>query len=340
MLSPMIADVDYLEVRLSDPTPAAVAALAAVRGDVLILGAGGKMGPTLARMARRAAGDGRRVIAVSRFSDERAEAGLRAHGVETVRFDLLDFARLGQLPDAPNVIFMTGMKFGSSSDPALTWAMNVLLPARVMERYAGSRVVAFSTGNVYGLTPVSGGGSLETDAPRPIGEYAMSTLGRERALEYAAKVHKSPLAILRLNYASELRYGVLVDVARAVWEGGAIDLTMGTFNAIWQGDANAIALACLTHVASPPLVLNLAGPETLSVRQLATAFGEIFGKTPRLEGVESPDALLSNSQRCVRLFGYPRVGVHQMIEWVADWVRRGGPSLGKPTHFENRAGEY
>lgn len=339
----MIADVDELEDRLSEPTPAAVEALAAVPGDVVVLGVGGKMGPTLARMARRAsdmAGSRRRVIGVSRFSDARVEERLRRHGVETLRFDLLDFARLHELPDAPNVVFMAGMKFGSSAAKALTWAMNVLLPARIVERYAGSRFVTFSTGNVYGLTPVAHGGSVETDDLHPVGEYAMSTLGRERALEHAAEVHGSPLAVLRLNYATELRYGVLVDVARSVWEGRTVDVTMGHFNAIWQADANAVALACLAHVSRPPLVLNVAGPELVSVRRVAAELGELLGRPARVEGTEAAEAFLSNAQRCVRLFGYPRVGARQLLEWVADWVRRGGESHGKPTHFENRAGEY
>ncbi|MGL4553749.1 MAG: NAD-dependent epimerase/dehydratase family protein, partial [Gemmataceae bacterium] len=305
----MIADIDHLETRLSEPTPAAVAALAAAPGDILLLGVGGKMGPTLARMARRAAdlaGNPRRVIGVSRFTDAPAEARLNTHGVETVRADLLDFDRLRDLPDAPNVIFMAGMKFGSTVAPALTWAMNVLLPARVAERYPAARLVAFSTGNVYGLTPVAHGGSLESDAPHPVGEYAMTALGRERAIEYAAR---GPTAIVRLNYACEMRYGVLVDVARAVWEGRPVDVTTGHFNAIWQADANAVALACLAHASSPPLVLNLAGPELLSVRQVAAEFGRLFGKAPVITGVEGPVAFLSNAQRCVRAFGYPRVGV-------------------------------
>jgi dTDP-4-dehydrorhamnose reductase len=339
----MFANVDELEERLSEPTPAVVEALGAVPGDLVILGAAGKMGPTLARMAKRAsdlAGVRRRVIGVSRFSDGQTEARLRASGVETVRCDLLDFARLRDLPDAPNVVVMTGRKFGSAGAPALTWATNVLLPARLVERYAGARLVGFSTGNVYGLTPVAHGGSVEDDALEPVGEYAMSALGRERAFEYAARANGSLAAILRLNYACEMRYGVLVDVARSVWEGRTVDVTMGHFNAIWQADANAVALACLAHVTDPPLVLNLAGPETLSVRRVATEFGRLLGKPATVTGAESPAAFLSNAQRCVRIFGYPTVGVRRLMEWTADWVRRGGESLGKPTHFENRAGEY
>ncbi|HEY8506104.1 MAG TPA: NAD-dependent epimerase/dehydratase family protein [Gemmataceae bacterium] len=339
----VVESVDHLEELLSEPTPGVAEAMARLGGDILVLGAGGKMGPTLARMARRAsdqAGVRRRVVAVARFSEPGLEGRLRAHGVETVRCDLLDPEQLGRLPDAPNVVFMTGMKFGTSGQASLTWAMNTLLPGMVCRKFRDSRVVAFSTGNVYGLTPVALGGSVEGDPPRPVGEYAMSALGRERAFEHGSRTFGTPTALLRLNYATELRYGVLVDLALRVWRGEPVPLAMGHLNALWQGDANAWALQSFDHVASPPLVLNLAGPELLSVRRAAAEFGEIFGKKVTFEGSESADAFLSNSQKAVRLFGYPRVGPRRMVEWIADWVRRGGANLGKPTHFENRAGEY
>jgi nucleoside-diphosphate-sugar epimerase len=336
-------DVDTLNDLLSEPTPLAVETIARLDGDLLLLGVGGKMGPTLARMAKRAsdtAGVRRRVIGVARFSNPALETWLNKYGVETVRCDLLDPAQLEQLPDAANVVFMTGMKFGTTGQEALTWAMNCHLPALVAQRFRGSRLVAFSTGNVYGLSPVSGGGSREDDAPRPVGEYAMSCLGRERMLEHFSRLHGTPTAILRLNYATEMRYGVLVDVARRVWNGEPVSLAMGYFNALWQGDANAMALCAFGGVASPPFVVNVAGPETLSVRHVAEAFGRLLEREVRFEGAEATDALLSNGQLGHQLLGSPRVAAEQMMVWIADWVRRGGPTLGKPTHFESRDGRF
>jgi nucleoside-diphosphate-sugar epimerase len=309
----------------------------------MVLGVGGKMGPTLARMARRAsdtAGVKRRILGVARFSDPRVEVSLRRHGIEPVRSDLLDPAQLAALPEVPNVVLMTGMKFGATGQSALTWAMNVYLPGMICQKFRASRVVAFSTGNVYGLTPVTRGGSVEDDPLRPVGEYAITTLGRERILEHFSRVLGIPLVLLRLNYATEMRYGVLVDLARRVWADEPVSLAMGTLNALWQGDANAMALAAFDHLGSPPTVLNLAGPEILSVRRLAEELGRLFNKPVRFEGTEAADALVSNGQRAINLFGYPRVGPSRLVEWIADWVRRGGDDLGKPTHFENREGNY
>jgi nucleoside-diphosphate-sugar epimerase len=235
---------------------------------------------------------------------------------------------------------MTGMKFGSTGQEALTWAMNAYLPALVCQRFRRSRIVAFSTGNVYGLSPVALGGSVESDALRPVGEYAMSCVGRERMFEHFSRTLGIPIVLLRLNYATELRYGVLADVARRVWAGEPVDLAMGQLNALWQGDANAMTLAAFDHLASPPLVLNLAGPEQLSVRRVAEQFGALLGKPVTFQGAEAVDSLLSNGQRAQQLFGYPRVGPRQMVEWIAEWVRRGGASLGKPTHFEVRDGNF
>jgi nucleoside-diphosphate-sugar epimerase len=337
------ADVDALDDLLSEPTALAVETLGRLDGDILLLGVGGKMGPTLARMAKRAsdaAGRHRRVLGAARFTNAALEAWLNRHGVETLRCDLLDPAQLARLPDAANVVFMTGMKFGSTGQEALTWAMNCHLPAMVARRFRGARLVAFSTGNVYGLSLVSGGGSREDDAPRPVGEYAMSCLGRERMFEHFSRTDGTPTAILRLNYASELRYGVLVDVAERVWNCRPILLTMGHFNALWQGDANAMALCAFAHVASPSFVVNLAGRETLSVRRVAEEFGRLLGREVTFEGTEAPDALLSDGRRGHEMFGRPRVTAGQMIAWVADWVRRGGPMLGKPTHFESRDGRF
>jgi nucleoside-diphosphate-sugar epimerase len=338
-----IADVADLEDRLSEPSPGAVETLRRLDGDIVLLGAGGKMGPTLARMARRAsdlAGVRRRVLGVSRFGDQRLVDSLNAHGVETLRCDLLDEAQLERLPDAPNVIFMTGMKFGSTGQPWLTWAVNVFLPGMVCRKYRKSRIVAFSTGNVYPLTPVSAGGSKEDDAPGPVGEYAQTALGRERMFEHFSRVHGIPVVLLRLNYAAELRYGVVSDVARKVWAGEPVDLTMGYVNVIWQGDANAMSLQAFNHCASLPAVINIAGPEVLSVRQLAEEFGRRLAKPVTFRGAEAPDALLSDGRRGHQLFGQPRVPAPQLVEWVADWVRRGGASLDKPTHFETRDGTF
>ncbi|HEY7314189.1 MAG TPA: NAD-dependent epimerase/dehydratase family protein [Gemmataceae bacterium] len=342
-LSNPIATVDELEDRLSEPTPGVIEILARLDGDLMVLGAGGKMGPSLARMARRAfdaAGVRRRILAVSRFGDGRAEAFLRAHGVEPIRCDLLAPDQLQRLPDVPNVVFMTGRKFGSTGQEALTWVLNAYLPGMVCQKFRHSRIVAFSTGNVYGLTPVALGGSIEGDVLSPIGEYAMSALGRERIFEHFSRQCGIPLVLLRLNYATELRYGVLVDVARRVFAEEPIDLAMGHLNAIWQGDANAAALQAFTLTASPPHVLNIAGPELLSVRRLAEQFGRLLGKNLVYHGSESAEAFLSNAQAAHRVFGYPRVSAAQLVEWIAAWVRAGGENLGKPTHFEVRDGGY
>ena len=338
-----IRDVNHLEDLLSEPTPLAVETLTRLDGDIIFLGVGGKMGPTLARMAKRAsdlAGKRRRIVGVSRFSNPADRQKLEAAGVECIACDLLDPDQLAKLPDALNIVHMTGMKFGSTGNEPLTWAMNVFLPGMVARRYCRSRIVAFSTGNVYGLSPVKFGGSLERDPLHPAGEYSLSAVGRERILQYFSQTHQTPMAILRLNYATEMRYGVLVDVARKVFAGGAIDLAMGHLNALWQGDANAMSLCAFAHVASPAFVVNLAGPEVLSVRRVAEAFGELFGKPAVFTGKEADDALLSNGQLGHRLYGYPRIGPRQMSEWIADWVRRGGASLDKPTHFEVRDGNF
>lgn len=343
MLRTVIADVEQLEVLLSEPTPGAIDTLRRLDGDLVLLGVGGKMGPTLARMARRAsdlAGVKRRVIGVSRFSSPEEERKLQAHSVETIRCDLLDEDAVARLPDAPNVVFMTGMKFGSTGQEAMTWAMNAHLPSIVCKKWRRSRIVAFSTGNVYGLVPVSSGGSREGDALNPIGEYAMSCLGRERMFEHFSRTLGIPMALVRLNYACELRYGVLVDLAQKVWRNEPIDLGMGHFNVIWQGDANAMSLQAFELLASPAAVVNLAGPELLSVRAVATDLGKRMFKTPRFAGTESDTALLSDAQPVLKRFGPPRVSADQLLTWVADWVMRGGPTLGKPTHFESRDGRF
>jgi nucleoside-diphosphate-sugar epimerase len=337
-----IGTEEELEDRLSEPTDGAVEALRRAPGDVLLLGVAGKMGPSLARMARRAAGAAgapRRVIGVSRFSSG-GEGALRAHGIDTIRCDLLDEDELARLPDAPNVLYLAGMKFGSTGNEATTWAMNSYLPAVVCRKYRDSRIVAFSTGNVYGLTPVERGGSREDDAPQPVGEYAMSCLGRERLFEHFSRRFGTRVALIRLNYACDLRYGVLVDLARRVRAGEAIDLGMGHFNTIWQGDANVMALRALAHVASPPWVVNVTGPELLSVRAVCERLGRLMGRSVHFTGTGPDTALLSDARRGLEALGPPRVGAERLIEWVADWVMRGGCCLDKPTHFESRDGRF
>lgn len=338
-----IRDVEHLEDMLSDPPEGVIRAMAGVEGDILILGASGKLGPTLARMARRAsdlAGVGRSVIGVARFSAGEEAARLESHGVEVVRCDLLDPAALDALPEAPNVFFLAGMKFGSTGNEAATWAVNAFLPGLVARKFRRSRIVALSTGNVYGLTPADGGGSREGDPPAPVGEYAMSCLGRERIFEHFGRAFDIPTALIRLNYATEMRYGVLVDLARKVIAGEPIALAMGHLNAIWQGDANAMTLLALSQVGVPPTVLNVTGPERLVVREVAERFGRLLGREVIYEGAEAPDALLSDAGRALALFGPPRVDADRMIGWIADWVSRGGESLGKPTHFEARDGRF
>ena len=329
-----------LEDLLSRPSEADKAAMRDLGGDLLILGVSGKMGPSLALRAKRAAPANARVIGVSRFSSEANRRLLEDAGIETIPADLLDEGALPRLPDVPNVIHMAARKFGSTGDEAPTWAMNAYLPARVAERFQSSRIVAFSSGNVYPLSPVAQGGSTETAPLEPVGEYAMSAVARERLLTYMSKTHGTPMAILRLNYAVETRYGVLLDIGTRVFERKPIDLGMGCANVIWQGDANSICLRSFAHCSSPPFVLNLTGPETLSVRWIATRFGQILGVEPVYEGEERTTALLNNAARSFRLFGYPTVSADELIEWTAQWIGAGGRTLGKPTHFEARDGKF
>jgi nucleoside-diphosphate-sugar epimerase len=339
---------DTLDELLSLPREATVEALRQASGDVVILGAGGKMGPTLARMARRAAiaADAaggtrqRRVIAVSRFTSPSAADSLQRSGVETISCDLLDPEAVAKLPDAPNVIFMAGQKFGTSDAPSRTWMMNVVLPAYCARRYASARIVAFSTGNVYPLMRVGGRGATEMTPPGPIGEYAASCLGRERVFEFAAASQGTRVAIVRLNYAIDLRYGVLTDIAVRIMTGEPIPITMGHVNVIWQGDANRAALELLPLADAPPLVLNVTGAETNSVRALAEELAARLGRPARFEGTEARDALLSDTSRFRELIGPPEMPIATMLDWVADWVRNGRPLLGKPTHFETRDGAF
>ncbi len=338
-----ISTVEELDEVLSEPTAGLVREMKRLGGDILVLGAGGKMGPTLARMAKRAsdaAGTRRRVIAVSRFSDARARQSLADAGVETVACDLMDRGAMDGLPDAPNVVYMAGTKFGTTGAEALTWAQNACLPGLVCERYRGSRITAFSSGNVYPFTAPSSGGSVETDAPDPRGEYAWSVLGRERVMQYFSEKNRTPLLLLRLNYSCELRYGVLVDIARRIHEGNPVALGMGYFNVIWQRDANAMALQSLSLAESPAAILNLTGPDVLSVRNVAAELGTRLGRPVTLSGAEAPDALLNNAAKAFGLFGKPATGIAEMLDLVAEWVSRGGASIGRPTHFDARDGKF
>ncbi len=334
-----IRNQQELDDLLGTPSHADMEAMSRLDGDLMILGCGGKMGPSLAVRARRAA-PAKRVIAVARFSNPELPKHFAARGIETIAADLLDPGALAALPAAPNVIFMAARKFGTSGDPHLTWAMNTLLPGLVAQRFRDSRIVAFSTGNVYGLRPAVLGGATESTPVAPEGEYAQSALGRERMFEYGSRAWGTPVALLRLNYAIDLRYGVLTDIGLAVFERRPVDVRMGLVNVIWQGDANSMCLRSFAHCQSPPLVLNITGPETLSVRSIAEEFGARFGVEPLFAGDESGDALLSNAANAHQLFGYPSVTARQMIDWAAEWIAHGGALLNKPTHFEARDGRF
>jgi nucleoside-diphosphate-sugar epimerase len=338
-----INSVPELEEFLSRPSEADIAAITRLDGDLLILGAGGKMGPSLARRARRAAekaGVRKKIIAVARFSDNQLRASLASEGIETLPVDLLEPGALSKLPDIPNVIFMAARKFGTTGSEDLTWAMNTFLPGLVAERYHASRIVAFSTGNVYPLRHAMQGGAVESTPVAPESEYAQSALGRERMFEYGSRQWGTAVTILRLNYAIDLRYGVLLDIGTAVFEQRSIDLRMAFVNIIWQGDANSVCLRCFAHCQAPPLILNVTGPETLSVRFIAEEFGRQFNVQPNFSSEEMPTALLSNAAKAHQMFGYPPVTSAQMIDWTAAWISSGGPRLNKPTHFEKRDGKF
>lgn len=338
-----IRDVPHLEELLSEPTDAAVEAMRHVAGDIVVLGVGGKMGPSLTRMALRAsqaAGVRRTIKAVSRFSQPGLREGLESLGVETIAGDLLDEQFVAGLPDAENILFMTGTKFGTGTDPAATWAMNTFVPTLVCRRYAGRRLLAFSTGNVYPFVPVDSGGASEEEPPNPVGEYGMSALGRERMFEFFAARDNNPTTIVRLNYAVEMRYGVLVDLAQQVLAEQPIDLTMGYANVIWQGDANAMTLAALADATVPAFTVNVAGAELLDVRRVCARFAEHFGKRVTFSGESAATALLNDGRRGHRKYGPPRVSLETLIDWTAGWIKRGQPTWSKATHFQTRDGQF
>jgi len=326
---------------LTTPSEALIQDMARLDGDILVLGAGGKMGPSLCVLAKRAmsrAGVNRRVIAVSRFSSESERRWLEENGIDVITADLLDAVQRAALPQAENVIYMAGRKFGTQGQAWLTWAMNAGLPAFIAEQYRGARIVAFSSGNVYPLAAPPG--CAEETPPAPVGEYAMSCLARERAFEYAAAQHGTRVLLFRLNYATDLRYGVLYDIAEAILAGRPVSLGTPRFNILWQGSANEIALRSLLHAASPAMKLNVTGPEVLSVRETALRLGAILGRAPVFEGPEGDSALLSDASLAISMFGRPGVSAETLIEWQGQWLLGGGRSLGKPTHFEERKGSY
>ena len=338
-----IASVEQLEDILTLPSPRLIEAMRTLDGDIVILGVGGKMGPTLAILAARAvqaSGVERQITAVSTFTQTGVREQLEGHGIATHQADLLAPGAIDALPDAENTMYMVGRKFGSTGAEWDTWATNVLAAGLAGRRYAHSRIVAFSSGNIYPFVPIDSGGATESTQPDPVGEYAMSGLGRERMWDYASHEHGARVLHYRLNYAVELRYGVILDVAKKVWSGEVIDVSMGYANCIWQGHANAVALQCFALATSPPAILNVTGLERISIRDLAARMGELLGKKPNLTGSEAPTALLSNATKCRELFGEPDVSFDVLCIWTAHWIKSGGKTLSKPTHFETRDGKF
>ena len=336
------SEKDLLDV-LTRPSDQLIEYISTLSGPLLVLGAGGKMGPTLCVRAHRAAKQASvplDVIAVSRFSSPEKREWLESEGVQTIACDLMNRAEIAALPGAENIIYLVGMKFGTQNNPSLTWAVNTLTPAMVSERYPEARIVALSTGNVYPFIPVQKGGSVEGDVLTPLGEYANACVARERIFEYYTQVSSTQAVNVRLNYAIDLRYGVLVDLANQISRGEPIDLTMGYFNCIWQGDANDMIIRALDLAESPARALNLTGPETLQVRSVAKQLGRLLGKEVRFTGQETPTALLNNSTLAHLLLGAPEISIEQMIHRVADWVNRDLPTMQKPTHFQVRDGQY
>lgn len=332
-------DEAAVEELLSRPSQALIDDLARLEGDIMVLGVGGKIGPTLARLAKRAAPN-KRVVGVARFSDAAVQRRLDEWGAETVPCDLLDREAVAALPSMPNVVYMAGRKFGTSGDEPFTWAMNVNAPAITAEKFRDARIVAFSTLCVYPFTPIVEGGATEATMPAPPGEYANSCLGRERMFEYFSDAHGTPGRLIRLGYAIDMRYGVLHELATKVRDGTPIDLTTGHTSIIWQGDASAQILRCLLRCTTPTTPLNIAAPKIEAIRTLAEGLAERLGKRPQFEGEEAENAWVMNGNEAERLFGPPLVSTDTMLDWIADWVARDGSSYGKPTHYDSRDGRF
>jgi nucleoside-diphosphate-sugar epimerase len=343
MNTEIIKDEEQLDEMISRPGKEVIEMFSRIDGDIIFLGVSGKTGPYLARMAKRAcdeAGVRKRIAGVARFETPGQKESIEKYGIETIPGNLLDREFLTRLPNVKNVFFLAGMKFGSVGNLPLTWAVNSYLPAMVAEYFQNSRIVAFSTGCVYPLVAINSGGSVEADTPVAIGEYAQSCLGRERMFEYGSNRYKTPVTLIRLNYSVEMRYGVLVDIATKVLNNQPVDLAMGFFNVIWQGDMNYFVLRSLEYAQSPARILNITGPETLSVKKVANEFGRLSGIKPVFINAESDTALLSNSTEAYRLFGRPEVPASNIIKWIYEWLKGGRRVLGKPTHFEVRDGKY
>ncbi|MGP4106056.1 NAD-dependent epimerase/dehydratase family protein [Virgibacillus sp. L01] len=335
--------ISELEKLMTEPSEELIEDLSKLEGDILILGIGGKMGPSMAKLTKRAIDEGglnKRVIGVSRFSSGSLKQELEDFGIETIAADLLNESDLQSLPTVENVIYMAGNKFGTVGNEHFTWAMNAYLPGRLAEKFADSRMVAFSTGNVYPFVNVLSSNCSEDTPVNPVGEYAQSCLGRERVLTHFSHKNKTPMLLFRLNYAIDLRYGVLLEIAKQVYHEQSIDLEMGNVNVIWQGDANEYAIRSLLHTEAPPKILNATGPETVSVRWLAEEFAKRFDKGANFYNVENPTALLNNASQAHKLFGYPKVTIQQMIDMTADWLMNDGSTYDKPTHFQERQGAF
>jgi len=336
-------NIESVYKKLLEPSADLIEDIATIDGDIIVLGIGGKMGPGLARVAKQAidkAGINKKIIGVARFSEPGLQEQLNSEGIETISADLLNEDDLQALPQEKNVLYLAGTKFGTTGKESLTWAMNSYLPGHVAQKFKNSRIVVFSTGNVYPLVPVVSGGATEDLPPEPIGEYAQSCLGRERIFQYFSLKNNTPVLIYRLNYANDVTYGVLHEIAKSVKENQPVDLSMGTASVIWQGDANEIAIRCLKHCSAPAKILNVTGPETVSLRWLAEQFGKMLGVTPEFINEERSTSFLSNAAESFRLFGYPKVTLKQMMEVILEWLNEGGKTLNKPTHFSERKGKY
>ncbi|MCL5408879.1 MAG: NAD-dependent epimerase/dehydratase family protein [Candidatus Omnitrophica bacterium] len=336
----LINNLEELEENLSKPSQRVIDTMADIKGNILILGASGKIGPTLTRMIKKAVGESKKVIGVAKFSDETIRKKLEKYRIETIKCNLLDRENFDKLPDAENIIYLVGMKFGSVNNEPLTWAVNTGLPSLVIDKYRHSKIIVLSTGNIYPFVSVKSRGSIETDTPEPVGEYAQSCFGRERICQYFSEKYKTPMTIIRLNYAVELRYGVLFDIAMKVKKGIPIDLSTGYVNVIWQTDANRGILLSFQACSSSPEILNLTGPDIISIKKIAIRFGEIFNKQVIFKNIEEETCLLSNAKKFFDLFGYPETTLETMITSIAHWIKIGGQSYNKPTYFEKRNGKF